>query len=397
MRKRIFSIVKKEFRQLSRDKRTLMGLVLVPIFMLIMFGYAISLDVKNIKLAVYDEDLSSTSRRFLEAFINSGYFQQTVTLSHPDEVNNGLAAEDYHAAFLIPRNFGAKIAGGRAAVFQVLVDGSNASMASTIIGYVNVVTGSFSGNIYARVFARPGLSQLTDPVTREEQSGPVAQTFLPLSPVETRYRIWFNPELKSAQFLVPGLMALIMVITAVLSTSMSIVREKEHGSMEQLLVSPVSSLELVLGKTIPYFLFTLTASVSILVASYFFFGITVKGSYLLLAFATFLFLFGSLGMGILISTVADSQQVAFMIASLTTMLPTYILSGFVFPIRNMPWLLQVVSHIIPARYFIVILRSIILRGAGWNAIAADMLGLTIFAFFTLSVGIIRLRREMEKG
>lgn len=419
-RQLVLAIIKKEIRQLLRDRRTMIALIIVPLFMLMMFGYAISLDVKHIKLAVYDEDLSATSRQFLAAFINSGYFNLTVVLPNPRAADHAMASEECNVAFIIPHGFGNKLISGKAVNFQVLVDGANASMASTIIGYVNVITESYSAQITAEAFTRSVNTQLTDNQS-DNQSGirsdnsqsnnpsgsrsdnPNTEAFTntasasSLSPVDTRYRIWFNPELQSAQFLVPGLIALIMVIAAVTSTALSIVKEKEHGSMEQLLVSPVTPWELVLGKTIPYFLFTLVVATGTLLVSFLAFGLTVKGSYILLALSIFIFLFGSLGMGILISTIADSQQVAFMLASLTTMLPTYILSGFVFPIRNMPFILQLITYLIPARYFIVILRSVMLRGAGWVAVAPELLGLAIFAAFTLSLGIFRLRRELERG
>ncbi|MBN1696302.1 MAG: ABC transporter permease [Spirochaetales bacterium] len=395
----IKTIVKKEFLQVSRDKQTLIALIVVPIFLLIMFGYAISLDVKNITMAVYDRDASAVSREFISSFVNSGYFEMTSTPAGLDEIDRLIASERCKIAIVIPEDFSKNIISGATAHYQVVVDGSNASAAATIAGYVNVITENFGKKAASRYAAARGSSAGTAAVNDGEDDTPAS--VLPVfkdpaaPPVDLRFRTWFNPELKSVFFLVPGLIAMIMVVSAVLATSLAIVREKEHGSMEQLRVSPVTSLQLVIGKTIPYICITLTTATMILLASYFFFGIEVKGNYVLLGLCTIVFLNSCLGIGILISTLADSQQVAFMLASITTTLPSYILSGFIFPIRNMPLILQLFSYLIPARYFLVMLRSVILKGSGFLTIWPELLGLFIYACVTLTLGILRLQRQMK--
>jgi ABC-2 type transport system permease protein len=384
---RILTIAKKESLQIARDTRTLIAIVVMPIFLLVMFGYAISMDVKEITTAIHDEDRTETSRSLVSAFTNSTYFKKVAILSSVDEIEERMASEEFKAAIVIPRNFTANAVNGRVAEYQVIVDGSNSTVGSTISGYVESITQSFSNTIMAK-YGRRGL-QGDSPDERMIGMG----SFSP--PLDVRFRIWYNPELKSSYFLVPGLIAFIMVVTAVLATSLSIVREKERGSMEQLLVSPVTPMELVIGKTLPHIAISLGTAAGVIVASYLFFGIVVKGSLLLLFGCTLLFLLGSLGLGILISTVAESQQVAFMLSTMITMLPTFILSGFVFPIRNMPLLLQIVTYLLPARYFLSVLRAIILKGSGIAAIWQDFLGLLIFACVALGLGIVRLHRGMR--
>jgi ABC-2 type transport system permease protein len=394
MIQRILTIAKKESIQVIRDTQILIALIVVPIFLLVMFGYAISMDVKSVAMAVYDEDNTRTSRALVSAFVNSSYFTRVATLRSSAEIDGRMASEEFKIAILIPADFSKNIMTGRKAVYQAIIDGSNSTVGATVVGYLNAITQSFQARMTAQHASRllPGMQN--DAAAAIEV--PVTIPYSGFSPpIDIEFRTWFNPELRSSFFLVPGLIAFIMVVSSVLATSLSIVREKERGSMEQLLVSPVTPMELVIGKTIPYIFITLATTSGILAASYVFFGIAVKGSLILLFGCTLLFLFGSLGLGILISTLADSQQAAFMLSSMITMLPTFILSGFVFPIRNMPEILQAITYVLPARYFLTVLRSIILKGAGLEAIWPDVLGLVIFMLVTLTLGIARLAREMK--
>ena len=213
--------------------------------------------------------------------------------------------------------------------------------------------------------------------------------------IDFQPRVLFNPELRSANFLIPGLIVLILMMTAVLSTTLSIVREKERGTMEQISVSPVRPLELIVGKTVPYLFISLVAAATILAASRLLFGVTVRGSWLDLGIVTLIFLFGCLGFGVLLSTLSDSQQVAFLLASLLTLLPTFILSGFVFPFRNMPWIIQAVSYLLPGRYYLAALRAIMVKGVGFPAFGNQVLALLIFAAATGGLSVLRLRRQGE--
>ncbi|MBD3170623.1 MAG: ABC transporter permease subunit [candidate division Zixibacteria bacterium] len=363
-------IIKKEIFQIIRDKRALGVLLFIPAFMLVMFGYALNFDVKHIKLAVYDEDNSAESREFVQNFTRSEYFDLIKYLDDSDEIDRLMATERIKAAFVIPEDFSHNLIAGREARVQVIIDGANANSASTIVGYVQAITSDFSGEIVVDALKKIGKTGMS-------------------LPVDFRPRIWFNPELKSAKFLVPGLIGFILMVTAVISTALSVVRERERGTMEQITVSPIKPVELIIGKVIPYIFISLGATVMVLLFGFLLFGVEIKGSILLLFLVTLIFIIGCLGLGVLISTFAKTQQVAFMIAAMATMLPTFILSGFVFPIRNMPVIVQAVTYLVPARYYLVALRAIILKGVGIWAFWDQLLFMLAFAFMTIVASSVR--------
>jgi len=367
---RIKSIIKKEFRQIARDKRTLGILLFIPAFMLVMFGYALNFDVKHISLAIYDNDQSRMSREFVQNLLHSEYFDLKYYLKRTGDIDKLMGEEKVRVAIVIPKDFSKKLYTDRETTIQVILDGANSTAAATTVGYLNAIIQNF--------------------VARGHSPVP---TFIP--PIDYRPRVWYNPELRSAKFLVPGLIGFILMVTAVISTSLSVVREKERGTMEQIFVSPIKSIELILGKTIPYIFISFLATVLILFFGYFLFDVVIKGSYLLLFIVTLVFLTGCLGLGLLISTIVETQQVAFMLAVLITMLPTFILSGFVFPIRNMPPPIQAVTYLFQARYFLVSLRCIILKGVGLSAFWDQVLFLTIFATITIGLSAVRMRKKRK--
>lgn len=369
----ILPIVRKEFRQIKRDKRILSVLLFIPALMLLMFGYALNFDVKHTSMAVYDEDRTSVSREFIEQFFISEYFTKVQTLESKAEINNLLDGEQVRVVLVVPSTFTKDIQRGRAASVQVIVDGTNSNAAATVLGYISAIIQQYSVKVMTESFVRMGRQNITMPIDFEP-------------------RVWYNPELKSAKFLVPGLIAFILMVTAVISTALAIVRERELGTMEQLMVSPIKPIELILGKTIPYTIISSFATIAILFLGYILFDVSIKGSILLLSLVTFIFLVGSLGMGILISTLVETQQLAFMIAVIVSMLPTFILSGFVFPIRNMPIIIQAITYILPARYFLVALRAIILKGAGLSAFWDQAFMLIIYAVIMISVSSLRMRK-----
>jgi len=369
----ILPIMRKEFRQIKRDKRILGVLLFIPALTLVMFGYALNFDVKNTRMAVYDEDRSSTSREFIQQFFTSEYFMNVQTLSGKSEINDLLDGEQVRVVLVVPSTFTKDLQRGQAASVQVIVDGANSNAAATVLGYINAIIQQYSVKVMAESFVRMGRQNIT-------------------LPIDFQPRVWYNPELKSAKFLVPGLVAFILMVTAVVSTALAIVRERELGTMEQLMVSPVRPLELILGKTIPYTIISLVATVAILFLGYVLFDVSIKGSILLLSLVTLLFLVGGLGMGLLISTIVETQQLAFMAAVIISMLPTFILSGFVFPIRNMPVIIQAFTYILPARYFLVALRAIILKGAGLSAFWDQALILAFYAVLMISVSSLRMRK-----
>ena len=361
----VWAIAVKEFRQIGRDRRTLLILLFVPAFFLLLYGYALSFDIRNIRLAVNDQDRSTESRAVISAFVNSGYFDLAATTDADEELVRLIDGGEARAALVIPAGFGRKAATGRSTSVQVIIDGDNANTATTVMGYAQVILAGVSAKY--EVAARPVLQ---------------------LEP-----RIWYNPELRSALFLVPGLIAYIAMLTAVVSTSLSVVREKEVGTMEQVRMAPVGPLSFVVGKTVPYFFISIASSMGIVALAMLLFGLPMRGSWPMLLLAVSLFLVGALAFGLLVSTMAETQQVAFQIALLTSYLPTLMLSGFIFPISSMPVFLQVITYIVPARYFLVALRGIVLKGVGPEVFWRELAALVVFATVIIALASIRLKRE----
>lgn len=372
------SVIKKEFRQIRRDVRSLAFMTLLPAFMLLMFGFALNFDVKHIPLAVVDEDGSRMSRDLVDKFRTTEYFNLKAVLPKTAAIDPLMAREDIRAALVIPARFAEDLLAGRSPAVQFLVDGSNAMSGSTAAGYAGAILQGYSQRITLEALDRRGLTNVALPVASE-------------------VRIWYNPELRSAMFLIPGLMAFILMVIVTVSTAFSVVREKERGTMDQLRVSSLRPFELILGKIIPYVVISLGSAHLVLLLGQVLFGVGIRGSYPLLLLAMVLFVIGALGQGLLISSITRTQQVAFLIAILTTMLPTFILSGFVFPIRNMPPVIQAITYLVPGRYFLAALRAIILKGAGLGAIWDQFLLLAAFATLSIGVSAVRLGKgETEK-
>jgi ABC-2 type transport system permease protein len=362
----VLAVARKEFRQIARDTRTLLILLFVPAFILLLFGYALNFDIRHVRLAVDDQDRSTASRSLIAAFVNSGYFDLVAEVDAA-ETTRLMDRDQVRAVLVIPAGLSRSLHNGRLTAVQVLLNGDNASTATTVMGYAVTIIRSESSK-YAPT--RAGA---------------------PLISVEPR--IWYNPELRSALFLVPGLIAYIAMITAVVSTALSIVREKERGTMEQVRMAPLDAASFVVGKTIPYFVVSLASALGIVVVSMVLFGMPMRGSWLLLLLALSLFLVGALGLGLLISSIAETQQVAFQVALLVSFLPTFMLSGFVFPIASMPRALQLITYAVPARYFLVALRAIVLKGAGLSVYWLDLAALSVFAMVVLGLASVRLQRQ----
>ncbi len=368
---RIKPVIVKEFRQIRRDKRTLGILIFVPAFLLVMYGYALDLDVKHVPAIVYDADNSRASRDFLDHFFLGGhseYFDRVATVNDARTVDEMLADGRVTVALVIPHDFSEKLHAGKQAHVQVLVNGIMASTAATVTGYVDAITQQYS--------------------LQRIQAGAATR------PVAYEPRVWYNSELKSVRFLIPGLVAFLLMIVTVVATTLSVVRERELGSMEQLMVSPLYPGELIVGKLVPYALIMMVATALVLASAYVLFGMPIRGSYFLLFIAALLYLCGALGMGLLISTLVRTQEVAFLLASIISLLPTFILSGFVFPISNMPVVIQAVTYIVPARYFLVVLRGIMLKGVGLESFGDQFLFLAGFAALMLVAGTVRLKKIM---
>lgn len=362
----IWAVAVKEFRQIVRDRRTLMVQMFLPAFFLLIYGYALNFDIRNVALVVQDRDETAESRRLVARFVESAYFDMAGTAHSDAELARALDMGTARAALVIPEGFARDIHSGSQAQVQVLLNGDNANTATTVLGYMTAVL--------------------------REASIPASATLAPrLAGIEPR--IWYNPELKSALFLVPGLIAYISMITALVSTALSIVREKENGTMEQIRMAPISMPSFIIGKALPYLMLTQVSGLLVVLAAMGLFGMPMHGNWLALGFVLGLFLIGAIGTGLLVSTMAETQQVAFQVGSLIGFLPTFILSGFIFPIASMPIPLQYVSSIVPARYFLVALRGIVLKGSDLWTVWPSVAALILYATIVLGLASLRLAKR----
>ena len=371
---RIRAIAKKEFKHLLRDYRMLAILILFPVFLLLMFGYAVNFDVHHIKLAVYDQEYSAVTRNMVKEFTNSEYFDLVGYVNDEHKLKGVLDDKIAQCILVIPSDFSKKFYSKQTVKLQFLIDGVDGNTASIIQNYLTSALQSYGQNLTAEVLAKNGIKSY--------------------QPIDLEARFWYNPDLQTTRFLIPGLIAMILLITAAISVSLSLVREKERGTMEQINVSPLSSFELLAGKILPYLLLALIDAAMILLVGYLLFGVEIKGSIFLLFITTLIFLTASTSIGIFVSVVADSQQVAFSMATFITLLPSFILSGFVFPIESMPLPVQILTNITPAKFFIEIMRAIIVRGVGVSSFWDQALYLILFTTVIIVLAnIINKRKE----
>lgn len=369
---RLLAIARKELLQLRRDTRSLILAFLLPVLLLVLFGYAISWDVRNIHTAVLDGDRSARSRELIDAFRASGYFTFVDDLERPGEIGALFDRGTVQMALVIPAGFAADLSAGRTATLQAIVDGSDANTATIVLAYSEAIVRTWS--------------------SRVELRGAPANTAGP--PITAESRVWYNEELASRNMIVPGLVAVIMMIIAAMLTSLTIAREWERGTMEQLAATPVSRVEVVLGKLLPYLGIGLADVVVCSVLGVVLFDVPFRGSAALLMVLSFLFLTGALGLGMFISVVAKSQVVATQVAMVVTFLPAFLLSGFMFAIEVMPAPLRAVSLLIPARYFLVVTRGIFLKGIGIEALRTQALLMVAFAVAGLGLAVLRFRKEL---
>jgi ABC-2 type transport system permease protein len=364
--KRVGAVTKKEFIQIVRDYRSL-GLALVnPVVLMCLFGFALSLDVNHVPLAVWNQDRSQVSRDFLMNFENSRYFKIAGYLDTYGQLQEYIDTRQAMMAMVIPKDFSSLIQSNQAAPVQLLVDGSDSNTATIAMGYVNAVVSKYNENFIADFVSRTGAGNL--------------------SPLQMKPRVWFNEGLESKNYIIPGLIALIMMMIAAQLSSITVAREWERGTMEQLIATPIRRSELLLGKFIPYFIIGFFDLLVAVVMAQFVFLVPFRGNLALLLAVSSIFLAGALAQGIYFSVVSKNQRSATQMAVLTTFLPTFILSGFIFPIYNMPKVIQIITYIVPARYFIVLLKGIYLKGEGLHTLWLQTLFLSVFmlamVFFT---------------
>lgn len=368
---RLLAISRKEWIQLTRDVRSMILAFVLPLFLLLFFGYAITWDVNDIRIAVLDEDRTSESRALVEALVSSGYFTVDEWLDGSDETADRLTRSAVRGVFIIPPDFTRDLVSpGRTAVVQLLLDGSDANTATIAQNYADAIVSRHAASI-----ALAG-RDLRPPLTIES-------------------RTWYNPDLESRHMIVPGLVAVIMSIIAAMLTALTIAREWERGTMEQLAATPVGRVEVVLGKLLPYLLIGLFDVAVTVVAGMLIFGTPMNGSVVYLAVLTTLFLIGALGLGIFISAAVKSQVLATQIAMVATYLPAVLLSGFLFDISSMPPALQGVTFLIPARYFVTVTRGIFLKGVGPAVLWPEALLMLAYAVIGLTLATRVFRKELS--
>ncbi len=365
MIRRTLAVAMKEFMQLRRDWRTALALLGMPTVLLLIYGFALSFDVRHVRLAVVDLDGSRAAREVERAFVRSGFFDLVHRGADSRAIDPLLDSGRAQAALVVPGGFASALAAGRPGSLQFVLDGSDSQMATTVLAYARQIAAAVA------------------------PAGEVAPAVAPATPL-----VWFNPDLASSRFLVPGLVAFILMVTTVIASALAVVREKERGSWESLRATPLVALELLAGKTLPYLVLAAAAAAGSLALAWALFGVPLRGSLLWLALVTLLFLLGGLGWGVFISSIADSQQVAFQAALFSTMLPTLLLSGFIFPISSMPAAIQAITHIVPARYYLAALRGIVLKGTGPEVWGMEMLALGVFAAAVLGVAAVRTMRSL---
>ncbi len=373
---RIFAIMRKEFIHIRRDPRTLAIVIILPIFQLIIFGYAVTSDVKHLPLAVFDQDRTAASRALIEAYRNSGYFDIAYYVSTHDEIAYLIDAGLARAGLTIPPGYSNRLARREQAEVSFIIDGSDPTIANTALASASAIGQAHGAELLQTALRRGG-------------------TLPGLLPgVEVRTRVWYNPNMRSANYMVPALIGLILQTLTALLTAVAIVREREQGTLESLIVTPIRSVELVLGKIVPYVVLAFMDMILILVVGTYWFHVPINGSVTLLLALAALFLMSSLGIGLLVSSAARTQQEAMMMAFFT-ILPSVFLSGFMFPIASMPPVLQWLSKVIPLTYFLVIDRGIVLKGNGMDILLPQVTMLTVLGVIILSLAVLRFRKRLE--
>jgi ABC-2 type transport system permease protein len=374
--KAILSIIRKEFLQLRRDPRLFPVLFISPILQLLLLGYAANLDVRDIPSVVCDQDGSTASREFVDKFLNSGYFSIEARVQRLGEIDPYLDNGRASLAFVVPRGFGDDLAGGRQARVMIIVDGAESQTATIGVNYANLIANRYAQGLVLERFERLKGSGIRPTLVNAE------------------VRVWYNPELRSRNFMVPGVLGLILMILTISLASMGIVREKEAGTMEQLIVTPIRPYQLIIGKLLPFVLIGLVEATFVTAVAKYWFVVPVRGSVLLLLVACLAFMLNTLGFGLFISTISRTQQQA-MFTTIFFIMPMIMLGGFVFPIENMPPFFRAVSHIVPTRYFFVMIRGLMLRGAGWPELWDQAASLAVIGSVILALSILRFHKKLD--
>jgi ABC-2 type transport system permease protein len=368
MKKRILAIIRKEVIHILRDSRSLAIIFILPLLMVTLFGYCITFNVRNINIGVIDHDRSQASRDLIDVFKQSSIFSIKANPANRNEIEDLMMHRLVDAVLIIPFGYSKSLNTKLRTKVQILIDGTNANKASIVSNYVQSVIIDKSVNLNTKSVKIP---------------------------VDIRTRIWYNPDLESTSYIVPGLIAVLMMMLCAMLTSITIAREKETGTMEELLVSPVCAKEIILGKVVPYIILAFILTVMVLILSKLIFQVPFRGRIVTFAGFSLVYLFASLSLGVLISSKVRSQQVAMMMALVGTLLPSILLSGFMFPIASMPRFLRLLSYLIPARYFLTIIRGVMLKGIGLKLLYPQGIILFVFGTLLLLISIKNFKTSLE--
>ena len=375
MNPRLISIIRKEFIQIFRDVRTLVMILIIPIMQLFLLGYSATSDVRNIPLAVLDQSRSHESRALLDSYRAADYFRIAYMVTSEAEIEALISAGEARAAVIIPPDYAQRLNEGQAHVAFIL-DGSDPTSASTALSAAQLISQAHSTEILSERFARSGLNLRVKP------------------PIEARTTVWYNPDMISAYFMIPGVIGMILYAIAAILTATSVVRERERGTIEQLIVTPIRPWELIVGKLMPYVILGFFNTLEVLGVGHWWFGMPIRGDLGLIIGLSLIFLVTGLGIGLFASTIANTQQEA-MLTVWMTLLPSIFLSGFFFPLEAMPKVLQWLSYLMPLRYYLVIIRSLLLKGVSLDMIQSNVFAMTLFAVGIMTAAALRFRKRLD--
>jgi len=373
---RLTALIRKEFIQILRDPRTLALILVIPIMQLFLLGYAATNDVRNVRMAVFDQDRGVAARQFLDAFRAADYFRITYDVDSEDELRSLIDSGEARVGLIIPPDYSSRVQGGETASVAFILDGSDPTGAQTALSAARLIGQAHATRILEERLARQGQPSVLQ------------------QPVEVLTQVWYNPDMISAYYIIPGVIGMILFALTSILTATAVVRERERGTIEQLIVTPIRPVELVIGKILPYVILAFLNMLEVLTIGHYWFGVPVRGNLALILALSGLFLLTSLGIGLLASTFANTQQEAMLIVWMT-LLPALFLSGFFFPLEAMPKILQWISLILPLRYYLVIIRSLLLKDIGVAALQKEIIALAIFGFALMTAASLRFRKRLD--
>ena len=377
MFKIIRQIIIKEFLQLKRDPALYRIALLAPILQLIILGYAANMDVNNVKTIIFDQDKTATSRNFIKKFYASSYFEIVKYTDNYEDITAYIDGSKALVGIIIPKDFEKNINRRETAPVQAIFDGADANKSSIAAGYIVGITSSFAKNIAVNNLNKFGMK------------------LSPAGSVTSETRVWYNPDLKTRTFMLPSILGLVLMVITSILMSMAIVKEREIGTLEQIIVTPIKPYQLIIGKLVPFIILGFIDVLLVQGVMVFWFGIAIRGSFIFLLFASFLFVLSTLGLGLFISTISKTQQQAMLVAQFGVMMPMIYLSGFAFPIENMPKLIQYITYMIPLRYYITILRDVILKGSSFMQLIPETITLFCMGAAILLLSALRFNKRLE--